>query len=50
MGEQEKNSAPAAQPKKRIVSIDIMRTLAIIGMVLCHFPLYLSTGAKTAKP
>jgi hypothetical protein len=29
---------------KRLDSVDVLRTLALIGMVICHYPIFLSSG------
>ena len=29
---------------KRLDSVDVMRALALIGMVICHYPIFLSRG------
>ena len=30
--------------KQRIDSVDVLRALALIGMVICHYPIFLSSG------
>ena len=30
---------------QRVDSVDVLRGLALIGMVLCHYPIFLSNGA-----
>jgi uncharacterized membrane protein len=32
---------------KRLDSIDVLRALALIGMVICHYPIFLSSGDGT---
>ena len=30
---------------QRVDSVDVLRALALIGMVICHYPIFLSSGA-----
>jgi uncharacterized membrane protein len=32
---------------KRVDSVDVLRALALIGMVICHYPIFLSSGEGT---
>lgn len=32
---------------KRLDSVDVLRALALIGMVICHYPIFLSSGEGT---
>ncbi len=33
---------------KRLDSVDVLRALALIGMVICHYPIFLSSGEGSA--
>ena len=34
----------ATMVKQRYDSVDVLRALALIGMVICHYPIFLSSG------
>ncbi len=29
---------------QRLDSVDVLRALALVGMVICHYPIFLSSG------